>query len=470
MKGQVNEDPTPTGCTEERDKRSIMLSGFWNRDDSLTILLIATIAVSVLLRVSLAVYLGNDVSPLPGIADQLTYNTLAQRFLSGHGFTFGEGWWPVTRAGEPTAHWSFLYTFYLSLVYRLFGASPAIARLVQAFIVGFAQPLLIFAIGRRVFNPIVGLVAAVLTAAYAYFIYYSAALMTEPFYITTLLAVLYLSIRLMDPEIDARDNRKRVLFFYILLGLTLGATVLLRQIFLFFVPFLLLAIGWVNRKRDGTIQTFINVALTLLVVVFMILPFTVYNYQRFGQMVLLNTNAGFAFFWANHPIYGNTFQAILSPDLGNYGDLIPPELKSLDEAALDRALLLRGLQFVVDDPIRYFRLSLSRIPIYFMFWPSAGSSLMSNIVRVFSFGLLWPFMLYGSIVSLKERWQTQPSAHAATRLLLVFVVVYTGIHILSWALIRYRLPVDSVLMLFAAVGFVDLSNMFRNRWRLRFTD
>jgi len=470
MKAQVNEDPTSADCKEERDRHSIMLSGFWNRDDSVIILLIATVAVSVLLRVALAVYLGNDVSPLPGIADQLTYNTLAQRFLSGHAFTFGEGWWPVTRAGEPTAHWSFLYTFYLSLVYRIFGASPVIARSVQAFIVGAAQPLLIFAIGRRVFNPIVGLVAAGLTAAYTYFIYYSAALMTEAFYISILLAALYLSICLLDPEIDVVDNRKQVLFFYFLLGLTLGATVLLRQIFLVIVPFLLLTIGWVNRKRDGTIQTFIYVAITLLVVVLMILPFTVYNYQRFGQMVLLNTNAGFAFFWANHPIYGNTFQAILSPDLGSYGDLIPPELKSFDEAALDRALLLRGLQFVVDDPIRYLRLSLSRIPVYFMFWPSAGSSLTSNIVRVLSFGLLWPFMLYGSIVSLKERWQTQPCAHAATRLLLIFVVVYTGIHVLSWALIRYRLPVDSVLILFAGVGFVELFNMFRNRWRLRVTN
>jgi len=466
----MNQDPTFVASTEERDRHSIELSEFWNRDDFLTILLIAIITVSVLLRVVLAVYLGNDVSPLPGIADQLTYDTLSQRFLSGHGFTFDQGWWPVTRAGEPTAHWSFLYTFYLSLVYHIFGASPVIARSIQAFIVGVAQPLLIFAIGRRVFNPIVGLVAAGLTAVYAYFIYYSAALMTEAFYISILLAALYLSIRLLDPEIDGVDNRKQVLFSYFLLGITLGATVLLRQIFLVIVPFLLLTIGWVNRKRDGTMQTFIYVAITLLVVVFMILPFTVYNYQRFGQMVLLNTNAGFAFFWANHPVYGNTFQAILSPDLGSYGDLIPPELKSLDEAALDRALLLRGLQFVVADPIRYLRLSLSRIPVYFMFWPSAGSSLMSNIVRAFSFGLLWPFMLYGSIVSLKERWRTQPCARAATWLLLVFVMVYTGIHILSWALIRYRLPVDSVLMLFAAVGFIDLYGMFQNRWMIRSAD
>jgi hypothetical protein len=37
-------------------------------------------------------------------------------------------------------------------------------------------------------------------------------------------------------------------------------------------------------------------------------------------------------------------------------------------------------------------------------------------------------------------------------LLLLFMVVYSAIHLLSWALIRYRLPVDTVALIFAARG------------------
>jgi hypothetical protein len=41
-------------------------------------------------------------------------------------------------------------------------------------------------------------------------------------------------------------------------------------------------------------------------------------------------------------------------------------------------------------------------------------------------------------------------------LIVLFIVVYAGIHLLSWALIRYRLPIDAVLVLFAALAFVEL--------------
>jgi hypothetical protein len=88
--------------------------------------------------------------------------------------------------------------------------------------------------------------------------------------------------------------------------------------------------------------------------------------------------------------------------MGSYQDLIPPEVRNRDEAALDQELMRRGLQFVIDDPGRYLLLSISRIPAYFMFWPSTDAGLISNLSRVLSFGLLWPFMLYGLVRSLEK--------------------------------------------------------------------
>ena len=35
--------------------------------------------------------------------------------------------------------------------------------------------------------------------------------------------------------------------------------------------------------------------------------------------------------------------------------------------------------------------------------------------------------------------------------------MYTLIHLLTWALIRYRLPVDAVLVVFGGAGLVDLT-------------
>ena len=177
--------------------------------------------------------------------------------------------------------------------------------------------------------------------------------------------------------------------------------------------------------------------------------------------MLLNSNSGYAFFWANNPIYGTHFQPILSGT--SYQDLIPVELRNLDEAALDQALLRRGLQFIWDDPVRYILLSFSRIPVYFMFWPSQGSGLISNISRVVSFGLLWPFMLYGVFRSiLDQKLKLIDYISSPSFLLLFFVLIYSGIHILSWALIRYRLPVDAVMLVFAGYAFINIIENVNN--------
>jgi 4-amino-4-deoxy-L-arabinose transferase-like glycosyltransferase len=416
--------------------------------------LIAILIVSVLIRLLAALYLGNEVKELPGTFDQISYNLLAQRVLDGHGFTFGTNWWPATLANAPTAHWSYLYTSYLILVYALFAKSALAARIIQAVLTGLAHPYLAYLIGREVFSPATGLVAAALTAVYTYFIYYSASLMTEPFYLVLILTSLWLAIRLArsgaEPALQTGRSRQSAWILGLALGISLGAVVLLRQLFMLIIPFIFLWVWWASRRKQIW-----PLVLSGLVIVAMIVPFTFFNYLRFDRFVLLNTNAGYAFFWANHPIYGTHFVPILTPEMGSYADLIPKELLSLDEAALDQALLKRGFEFIIQDPVRYFLLSLSRIPAYFMFWPSVRSSSVSNLARVGGFGLLLPFMLYGlyrSAVSWVRPYLDQP-----VMLLYLFMGVYTAVHLLSWALVRYRLPVDAVLVLFAGLALVDLA-------------
>jgi len=412
--------------------------------------LLAIIVLSLLLRVGTSLLLADDLEELPGTGDQLSYHTLAIRVLSGDGFSFGTDWWPDTQSGAPTAHWSYLYTLYLASVYAIFGVHPIAARLIQATSVGILQPLFAYLLGRRLFGEFVGLAAGVVAAVYAYFVYYSATLMTEPFYIAVILVSLYLAIRLTD---SAKQESSRPFGLALLLGLVLGLAVLLRQVFLLFVPILLFWVWWANDRRSAWVAI-----LPGLVVALMVLPFTLYNSARFDSFVLLNTNAGFAFFWANHPIYGTRFEPILPDQMGDYQELIPEELRGLNEAALDRELLRRGLGFVVDDPVRYLRLSLSRIPAYFMFWPSGASSAVSNLARVLSFGLFLPFMLYGLIKAWSDR--RMGALREPVGLLALFIIVYSAIHLLSWSLIRYRLPVDAVLVIFAGYALADLVQRF----------
>ncbi len=412
------------------------------------------LAVAVLLRVAIALAMGDTVVALPGIFDQVSYHNLALRVVGGHGFSFGELWWPITPADAPTGHWSFLYTLYLSLVYILFGPHPLAARVAQAVIVGVLHPYITFHIGEKLFSKTVGLVAAGITAVYVYFFYYGAALMTEPFYITAILFSLYFGIRLsenLDRKLDTNLG--------VSLGISLGITVLLRQVFLLFIPFLFLWI-WIVRIRRRVELPLLPSLVSILLTIAFILPASLYNYSRFDRFVLLNTNSGYAFFWGNHPIHGTKFIPILPTE--TYQEMIPEEVRSLDEAALDQELLKRGIQFVTDNPGRYLLLSLSRIPPYFMFWYSADSSTLSNISRIGSFGLFLPFMLYGLWLSVKANTGAQGNRFlnllfSPQGLLMLFAVVYSGVHILTWTLIRYRLPVDAVLIPFAGLALAELA-------------
>lgn len=413
--------------------------------------LILIISISVLLRILAGIYLGNDVELLPGIHDQISYHSLTLRVLSGNGFTFGEDWWPATRAGEPTAHWSYLYLGYLISIYKVFGVNPLAARLIQGIVVGILQPYFAFLIGRRVFNQTAGLVSAAITAIYGYFIYYAASLMTETFYIVAILFSIYLAITFTDRVLGEGHqlNLGEIIKWGAILGGTLVVIVLLRQLFLLFIPFLFLWIWW-----RGGVKTISTLLVSGLVLIVLIMPFTIYNYTRFDRFVLLNTNAGFAFFWGNHPIYGNQFESILPEEMGSYRELIPEELIHLNEAALDQELLKRGLQFVIDEPARYVRLSLSRIPPYLIFWPSKASSLLSNVVRVGSFGIMLPFIIYGLITSFLRR--KKPLTKQPLGLIYLYIAIYAAIHILTWTLVRYRLPIDAVLVILAGYGITDL--------------
>jgi len=404
------------------------------------------LAVSVFLRVVVAIAMGNTVVELPGIFDQVSYHNLALRVVGGFGFTFGEEWWPITPAGAPTAHWSFLYTLYLVLVYSLFGPQPLVARILQAVIVGILHPYITFRIGEKIFSRNIGLAASAITAVYVYFFYYGAALMTEPFYIIAILFSLYVALLLAQ-----NTDKQKDAMLGIALGISLGITILLRQVFLLFVPFLFLWMWFARFRRRGGLPLTPTV-LSLLIVVLLILPVTYFNYSRFGRFVLLNTNSGYAFFWGNHPIYGTKFIPILPTE--TYQELIPEEVRHLDEAALDQELLKRGIQFVTDDPGRYALLSLSRIPPYFMFWYSPESSTLSNISRIGSFGIFLPFMLYGLFLAIKQN--RNDLLVSPVGLMLLFAIVYSGVHILTWTLIRYRLPVDAVLIPFAGLALVEL--------------
>ncbi|MBM3790044.1 MAG: hypothetical protein FJW35_06795, partial [Acidobacteria bacterium] len=144
--------------------RTKVIGQSWRSWRSTHVMLAGIMLLSLGLRLVSAFYQANVIEALPGVHDQVSYHTLAGRVLEGAGFSFGTDWWPATRAGEPTAHWSYLYTLYMALVYFLFGPNPLVARLIQAAVAAVLHPWLSWRIGRRLFGDQAGLLAALFAA------------------------------------------------------------------------------------------------------------------------------------------------------------------------------------------------------------------------------------------------------------------------------------------------------------------
>ena len=440
--------------------------------------MIAIIILSVMLRVGVALYLGDTVPPAK---DEMSYSVLAERLATGHGYSFPSPWYPFAKADAPTSHWSFLYTGFVAGVYAVVGPHPLAARLVQAVVAGVLMPWVTWRLARRIRKEegappvaakkkedLVPLIAAGLSAVYAYFVLYGAMVQTEAFFICALLWSLERGLAVADrmeapfgcapsgrsAQDASSGSAQGALWTGVSFGLSLGVAALLRQSILPWVAvmFLYLAIRWLMRRREGAkIVQLAPLVVAGVVMVGCIAPFTIHNYIAYDNFLLLNSNAGYAMYAAQHPLHGTSF--------GEYRNMPLPEdidPAMMNEATWDKELMRRGIGFVLAEPGRYLMLSLSRVRDYIEFWPTPDSSALFNIGRVLSIGIFLPFMLYGLYLALLGRGR-QIFDLQSSIFLAVFMAFYSVLHIFTWAMSRYRLPVDAVAVVFAALAIADLA-------------
>ncbi len=396
--------------------------------------------VGAAFRVLVALYLGDTVGVVPVAYDQVHFDNVARSLLASKGFTFTRPPWPFIEPGAPTAYVSFLYSLFVAATYWLFDSHPLAGRLIQALICSL-MPWLMYGLVRRLFArpPLrgeaaetVALMAAAIVAGYAYFVFYSATLMTEGFYLLCVLWSLCLTL-----DLAAASTARR----WAAWGLAVTLAILLRQVFMPMAGLLFLYI-LCRGRRPVRLN---HVAIAAGIAALLILPWTVRNYRVFGRFLLLNSQTGHILWNANHPDIGDSFVNIdMFP--------IPAESAGLNEAELDSALLRLALTNIAADPGRFVRLSINRLGAFFRYWPIPSASTFNNVARTASFLLLLPFMIAGLGLSLREwrRWD----------LLYLFAVAYTSIHIVSWAGVRYRLPVDLVLVPFAAVAALAAQDLY----------
>jgi hypothetical protein len=363
---------------------------------------------------------------------------VAQALAEGRGFS------DLFRQNTgPTAWLTPIYPLLLAGIFRLFGiftnASFAVALALNiAFSAACCVP--IFYAGRKI-----GGVAIGATAAWLWAVYPNAIVI--PFWwiwdtcLTTLLAALIFWFTLTLAE----SQRPRDWCLY---GLLWGTTLMTNPALASLLPF---AMGWaVYRARPHPRRGTALVALACLTTLLCCTPWTVRNYKVFHRFVPLRSTFPFALWLAHNPVWDprSPWNTRVSAYAQN------AEYKQLGENAFMEKKWNDALGFIRSHP----RLELDLFARRFVaFWAGIDSPLQ-HFAAAKSAGdrieLLANFLIaMGTLAGLVVVWIKH---RRYAFLLTTFPVVFPWTYYITQPFVRYRLPIDPVLVLLTALALAAL--------------
>lgn len=348
--------------------------------------------------------------------------------LADHG-VFGFG-------GRASAFRPPLYPWMLGAVFATFGENYRVIRLLQAVLGGLAAVAL-YALGRRLFDERVGLLAGVGLAAYPMLLYFTGEIMTETLYVAVSIGAVALTVRCWQ----VRTVRSAALA-----GSIWGLAVLCRPTATFCV-FGLVALAMVSFWRKDRTGAGLLVVVALVAAVVTI-PWVIRNSLVFGRFVPVTTYTGINLYKG---LPGKDNRTALA-DLGyNHHQIEDPKLHALpaDEVALDARARAYWRAFVSQHPGAYAAEKLRDLRRFWFDFNLAGR--LTGVRPALVLATFAPYLLvlvlavFGLARALKEG---RSDALIVTLgmvgiTLLAYVPFYAGK--------RYRMPtVDPYLILMSA--------------------
>jgi len=347
-----------------------------------------------------------------------------------------------------------VYPFFLAFL-RLLHISFSYAKIVQCFI-GALICLVIYRIGKRIFNEKIGLLAGFLWSIYPYSIVHSKAL--EDSTLMTLFVNLTILITIIFME-------KRDFLNAMLLGLICGLTMMTRNTFVAFVPFLFIwLVYYLGLKHWNYLVVFV---MSMLII---IMPWVIRNYIYTGN-IALSTHGGGAFWSANNPYINSLLKANLNQDyLYKVMDVSTPVGHEKE-----KELYSEALDFIKSNPKTFIENIFLRL-YYFYGWkyyfrqvpdPPSGykysplspeniEEIKAEADKVYSQpyyrlrSLMYSLSAFPLFLMAVGGFFTSPIRSKYHQLTLIFILSFTAVHILSIANIRHRQPIDAIFTLYAA--------------------
>ncbi|MCA9751006.1 MAG: tetratricopeptide repeat protein [Gemmatimonadetes bacterium] len=366
------------------------------------------------------------------------------------------------------------YPYVLAAVYRLAGTGPVASRVFQIAL-GLLNVVLVFALGRALFRPSVGLIAATLAALHWSGIYWESELQA-----VTLARTLVLGSLL---ALHFATHRRRMLPV-IIAGLLLGLLALVRPNGLLLLPVAAVALFWLDRRPVRGIVLLVAAAVAIA-------PATIRNWRVAHDPVLISANGAVNLWIGNHD--GADGVSAELPELEqltgrtgwswfSYREVVAGvaarEGREMSYSDVSHYFSLRAREWISTHPGEFLRLSGKRL-LYLLGPDEISNNKAIRFEKASSrylapspgFALPFALALVGVFLigaDVRRRGRGRPSDvalenPAAAWLVGLFFLVWIGSFVPFLAASRFRAPVEPLLFLFAAFAVARVAEALRRR-------
>jgi 4-amino-4-deoxy-L-arabinose transferase-like glycosyltransferase len=350
----------------------------------------------------------------------------------------------------------------LAIPVWLFGPSLFAARLMLAGLGTFAC-WQVFALGRAVWNPQAGLIAAAYVAVSPVLVVFSVDILSETAFAVAMLWSLQCGQRLHQSLLKQHLVPREVMISAAWTGLAIAVGVYMRPGWLLAAP-IVAALLLLTTPRPRRFATILAGGLILLTMLAALLPWGLRNRQVTGHFT-------FTTFWMGPSLYdGLNPHATGESDMQFYDQ--DNLMRYLSEYEVDQYYRQAAKDFVHDHPLRALQLMGNKAWRYWKPWPNAAQfdQLSSRVIVCLFFLPLLILAVWGACVVWKKaiagssEQENSGSPPTAARLNAIWTVVllsgpifyFAGLHLIFVSSLRYRLPAEYPFSILAAIGLLHV--------------
>lgn len=381
--------------------------------------------------------------------DEPLYQGLAVNLLNGMGYVF---------EGEPRSYPPPLYPFFIAAVYRVISVSPPAARVANALLGGILCSLIAWW-AILLWGKCAGVFAGLAAAFYYPFVQLPVYLMTENLYLPLFLAAV-MATWLSNHKCEFGKSPKVYWFKPVIAGMLWSLSALTREVA---KPLAFLAAIWLAVRSRW------QHALVLLIAIWVIgLPWSIRNRIVFRPEVgatnasrKLNFDLPFLIrFMPGGLLYMSFGPPGEDPKIlghWNWGsDVKRPQYPSWLPAHMrDLWLKAQAWDYIKSNPAEATFLRIPR-KLANLLTPFYGTASLPNKVLM---TLCYLLLLALSLPAWWRAWKSENIGELRLAELTLLVILFTLVfHAIFFGVVRYRYPVDALLLVFAGKALKELSN------------